>query len=56
MTEIFNIPTLSNNTETILPEVFSALCLVKVSQLHKKDIGFQPNIILGVLFSPLTLL
>lgn len=53
MTELFNIPTLSNNTETILSEVFSTLCLVKVSLLHKKDIVFQPNIILGVLFPSL---
>lgn len=53
MTEQFNILTLSNNTETILSEVFSTLCLVKVPQLHKKYIGFQSNIILGILFLPL---
>lgn len=53
MTELFNIPSLSNNTETTLSEVFSTFCLVNVSQLHEKDIGFQPNIILGVLFLPL---
>lgn len=53
MTKLFNIPTLSNNTETILSDVFSTLCLVKVSLLHKKDIVFQPNIILGVLFPSL---
>lgn len=53
MTELFNIPTLSNNTETILSEVFPTLCLVKISQSHKRDIDFQPNIVLGVLFLPL---
>lgn len=49
MTELFNILTLSNNTETILSEVFSTLYLAKVSQLHKKNIHFQPNVVWGAL-------
>lgn len=46
ITDLFNILTSSNNTETILSEAFSKLCLVKVFQLPpQKDIDFQPNII-----------